>query len=813
MSNIAYIHNLNDLAVWTNGGNHAKARFTWTYSDPDGGSQGAWRVRIYNDSIKTTTLYDSGKTSGTATTCDSTYALVRGTDYYWTLQVWDDMDESSGESTVSAFHVQWGQGQYEFNPGTWGNQAFTSASVPANTYKAIMFRGATDAAAGTPSYGPWVASVGQVDATAYDWLNVMVRLSTTVSGTQPSLANMTLTYTGSTSQPDHWTTSGGSWILDSDAYRYGSRSFKCVVTSNADAPEIYPYRFAVGDDVAVQAETDYMISIFVKTDGALGAGSSLRIRVYAGGSNTTVRATGAAGQTYGDGATSDTSSAPEGWKRLVLRYKTQPAETTIRVKLQYVNGGAGSGDQFWVDAAKQEPGTVASPWAPGWISPAVVIDSFGIAVDGSGGATFRLKNTAGTTDVELDQVVAVADAGAVVYHQSGDPGAVGAGSVWHDTDDDKVYLRDELDAAWIELTGGAGGGAVATDVIWDAKGDLAAGTGANTASKLTVGANDTILMADSTQATGLKWVASAAPVAVGTANAEGTSDDYSRASHVHAHEAAHVAHDTIWDAKGDIVTGSAADTAVKTTVGANDTILMADSAASGGVKWVASAAPVAVGTANSEGTSDDYSRASHVHAHEAAHIAHDTIWDTKGDIVAATGADAASKLAVGTDDYALVADSSQATGLAWKSVSDWDGVLVKAGDESVASSTTVQNDDDFFFTTVDLAVYVIEAAIGYVNSAGSAPDLKMDFGEDANTRGSVTCYGVSTADAASAQTVLTNQTATATFGTATGIRGIYIVGCFRGAGGTWRIRWAQNTSNATATVLKAGSYLKYRRVL
>jgi len=51
----------------------------------------------------------------------------------------------------------------------------------------------------------------------------------------------------------------------------------------------------------------------------------------------------------------------------------------------------------------------------------------------------------------------------------------------------------------------AGGGAVATDTIWDAKGDLAVGTGADTAAKLTVGANDTILMADSAQSTGLKW--------------------------------------------------------------------------------------------------------------------------------------------------------------------------------------------------------------------------------------------------------------------------------------------------------------------
>jgi hypothetical protein len=42
------------------------------------------------------------------------------------------------------------------------------------------------------------------------------------------------------------------------------------------------------------------------------------------------------------------------------------------------------------------------------------------------------------------------------------------------------------------------------------------------------------------------------------------------------------------------------------------------------------------------------------------------IFTTKGDIAAATGADAAARLAVGADDATLVADSSTATGLAWQ---------------------------------------------------------------------------------------------------------------------------------------------------
>lgn len=51
----------------------------------------------------------------------------------------------------------------------------------------------------------------------------------------------------------------------------------------------------------------------------------------------------------------------------------------------------------------------------------------------------------------------------------------------------------------------AAAGAVSSDTLWDAKGDLAAGTGADTAAKLTVGSNGQIIRADSAQSTGLRW--------------------------------------------------------------------------------------------------------------------------------------------------------------------------------------------------------------------------------------------------------------------------------------------------------------------
>ena len=61
--------------------------------------------------------------------------------------------------------------------------------------------------------------------------------------------------------------------------------------------------------------------------------------------------------------------------------------------------------------------------------------------------------------------------------------------------------------------GGTSGSVTITNTVateFDAKGDLVVGTGADTFDKLTVGANDTILVADSSTATGLKWATASA---------------------------------------------------------------------------------------------------------------------------------------------------------------------------------------------------------------------------------------------------------------------------------------------------------------
>jgi len=104
----------------------------------------------------------------------------------------------------------------------------------------------------------------------------------------------------------------------------------------------------------------------------------------------------------------------------------------------------------------------------------------------------------------------------IMIEQAGAPStpATGTQKLYVKTDGDPYLIDDAAAVRRILTDDDLSSGDVATDAIWDAKGDVAVGTGANTASRLAVGTNGQVLTADSAEATGLKWAAAGGGVTI-----------------------------------------------------------------------------------------------------------------------------------------------------------------------------------------------------------------------------------------------------------------------------------------------------------
>ena len=100
------------------------------------------------------------------------------------------------------------------------------------------------------------------------------------------------------------------------------------------------------------------------------------------------------------------------------------------------------------------------------------------------------------------------------------------------------------------------------------------------------------------------------------------------------------------------------------------------------------------------------------------------IVDAKGDIIAATAADTVARLAVGSNDQVLTADSSTATGLKWAAVAtgtSWS--LVNSGGTTLSGSSTVTVSS---ISGADKLMILILAAS--MNTADS--ELRLRFNSD-----------------------------------------------------------------------------------
>jgi hypothetical protein len=360
---------------------------SWTFSCPEGGTQSSGTYYI-KDNGTSAILNGSGagESVGTATSLKSAYRPTNGTSYKMDLTLTCSHSLSASATQLTSVKARWARASYYYDMGGTPPVAWVTPVVgttTTSTSSVTMEYGANSNAATPPPAEPtWYASVSSVPIPGaathvYVWHRATLLAWGAASPTTPSLNDVTLKWTSSTLSADNWTLVSGS-AVDTSQQFYGTQTMRVTATAAATRGCYQTVTLSQPD-----ADT-YTLHGWIKTDGNAAA----RLKVYDVSGTTALASTTTISAANGGFTHYSTSFAPGG-------------ATQVRVYCYSESSGT-TGANAWFDAIKLEASAVATPWSPGFVSDAVVVDSGTIQVDATSGAggIFRLRgSTGGTRDI------------------------------------------------------------------------------------------------------------------------------------------------------------------------------------------------------------------------------------------------------------------------------------------------------------------------------------------------------------------------------------------------------------------------------
>lgn len=333
----------------------------WTFNCPDGGTQTGASVKVYAENG--TTLLHTHAHSGSATICQvNGFTPVNGTKYQISVTPTCSHAVAGNESPKKRCRARWGRASYRADLTAAPVTLSATVATTLNSGQAIIEYASS--AATTPEPTDWKATIAEVTKQRYVWHRVTLIPAVAASPTSPSLNSITFTYSSNVLVPDGWT-ADAAFAVDQGTYVYGTQSIK----HSGDGIENFMYQ-----DVVCTPDTDYVLSGRMKQAGASGG----RIQIVDPADGSVLAEVS---------ATNDTD-----WARYMTEVVNSGSRTALRIRLR-ANGA--SGTNTWYDALKMEASRVVTPWTPGFLGDAVVLDAGGLQIDAAAGGIFRLRGSGG----------------------------------------------------------------------------------------------------------------------------------------------------------------------------------------------------------------------------------------------------------------------------------------------------------------------------------------------------------------------------------------------------------------------------------